>query len=59
MMSFLLPICEREWPYNRIGTAAVWSGENAHNFDFIDAARTLEPDHRRVVVEWLNDPYFP
>lgn len=39
--------------------AAVWSGDNAYDFDFIDAARTLEPDHRRVVVEWLDDPYFP
>ena len=39
--------------------AAVWSGENTHDFDFIDAAKTLEPVHRRVVVDWLNDPYFP
>jgi len=38
---------------------AVWSGENTYAFDFIDAAATLEPDQRRVVADWLDDPYFP
>lgn len=38
---------------------AVWSGENTHGFDFIDAAKTLEPNHRRIIVDWLSDPCFP
>lgn len=37
---------------------AVWTGENTHDFDFIDAAKTLESDHRRVVFDWLSEPYF-
>ena len=38
---------------------AVWLGENKFEFDLIDAAATLDPEHRQVILDWLAEPVFP
>jgi len=38
---------------------AVWLGENKFDFDLIDAAATLDPQHRQIIVDWLANPVFP
>lgn len=37
---------------------AVWTGNNGE-FDFIDAARTLDDKERQVIVDWLANPLLP
>jgi len=37
----------------------VWFGKNQWSFDFIDAARTLDDEHRQVILAWFAAPIFP
>ena len=37
----------------------VWRGNNELGFDLIDAASTLDPQHRAVIGTWLADPFWP
>lgn len=37
---------------------AVWCGETGQ-FDFIDAARSLDDQDRLVIVDWLTNPVLP
>lgn len=39
--------------------AAVWLGENRFDFDLVDAAASLDPQHRQLIVAWLASPFFP
>ena len=36
----------------------LWLVENKFDFDFIDAAATLDTEHLQVVIEWLAEPVF-
>lgn len=37
---------------------SVWKHQNM-DFDFIDAAATLDHVHKRVILEWMVSPYWP
>lgn len=39
--------------------AAVWLHKNRFEFDFIDAAKTLDQKHLKVITSWLNTPVWP
>lgn len=39
--------------------AGVWLGENVLAFDMIEAAKTLDDEHRQVLINWLSNPEFP
>lgn len=39
--------------------AGVWLGQNQYGFDAIEAMHTLSPDTRKVVADWMADPFFP
>jgi len=38
---------------------SVWSGNDAHRFEFIDAVSTLGPEDLQVILGWAKDPFFP
>ncbi len=37
----------------------VWRHDNYYNFDFVDAASTLDADHMKIITDWLNNPVWP
>lgn len=37
----------------------IWCGNDRYNFDFIEAARTLDDELMAVVTEWMEAPFFP
>ena len=39
--------------------AGVWLGENALDFDMIDAVQTLDETQLQVIISWLSKPIFP
>lgn len=39
--------------------AAVWLGENALNFDLIEATRVLDDNNLDDIRQWLANPVFP
>ena len=36
----------------------LWLVENKFDFDFIDAAATLDTEHLQFVIDWLAEPVF-
>ncbi len=39
--------------------AAVWLGEDKFSFDFIEAARILDSQSKKTIIDWLENPVFP
>lgn len=39
--------------------SAVWFGENKLDFDLISAAKSLDPEHLKIITNWLSKPDFP
>lgn len=39
--------------------ANVWFGEDKYPFNITDAAGTLGQEHKKVIIEWLANPYWP
>ena len=37
----------------------VWRHDNEFEFDFVDAASTLEPESLEVVTSWMKEPFWP
>ena len=37
----------------------VWLGNNAMDFDMIDAVKTLDDTQLQVIISWLSKPIFP
>tara|TARA_R110002049_G_scaffold272497_1_gene450069 strand:- start:353 stop:715 length:363 start_codon:yes stop_codon:yes gene_type:complete len=37
----------------------VWRHNDELNFDFIDAAQTLDVKNMKVVTDWLKNPFWP
>ena len=37
----------------------VWTGKNEFDFDLFEAVKTLGPEYRGIIVEWLTDPFWP
>jgi len=38
---------------------SIWTGDDHPYFSILAAARTLDPEHRQVITDWLAAPYFP
>lgn len=38
---------------------AVWSGENQHGFDLIEATKILDADSLLLIEQWIAEPFFP
>ena len=38
---------------------AVWLHQNKFDFEFIDAARTLDEQQMQVITDWLKAPFWP
>ena len=43
--------------------ASVWlggsGGTDLYSFNLVDAASSLEPEWRRLICDWLVDPFWP
>lgn len=37
---------------------SVWCGEN-EGFDFLDAAGRLDLDSKKIIINWMIDPFWP
>ncbi len=37
----------------------VWRHDNHYEFDYIDAAKTLDYSHMSVITDWLDNPFWP
>ncbi|MEO0448584.1 MAG: hypothetical protein AAF191_21175 [Verrucomicrobiota bacterium] len=37
----------------------IWRGDNVRGFDIIDAASGLSVEHRKVIAEWILNPFWP
>lgn len=37
----------------------VWRGEDKFNFDFTEAASVLDVDQRKVIADWMLEPFWP
>lgn len=37
----------------------VWRHDDEFNFDFIDAARTLDEKNMSIIIDWLENPFWP
>ena len=37
----------------------VWRGDNEYAFDFVDAAKMLEPSDLAIITDWMTKPFFP
>lgn len=37
----------------------VWRHEDHFDFDFIDAAQTLDVKNMKVITDWLRNPFWP
>jgi len=38
---------------------SIWLGDNSMNFDFVDAAKSLNIESRQVIADFLLDPFWP
>lgn len=38
---------------------SVWRHDNEFGFDIIEAARTLDDKHLKIIAEWIADPFWP
>lgn len=40
--------------------ASVWFGNNErYGFDFVDAVAWIDTPERKLIVEWVRDPFWP
>jgi hypothetical protein len=37
----------------------VWRHDNQFDFDFIEAARVLDPEHLQCIADWMAEPFWP
>lgn len=37
----------------------VWTHNNEFEFDFIDAAATLDADNMQIITQWMANPFWP
>lgn len=37
----------------------VWTGSAESDFSLLEAADTLEPQSRQVIIDWFSDPFYP
>ena len=38
---------------------SVWRQDNFYNFDCIEAVKTLDSSSLTIVLDWMNEPFFP
>jgi hypothetical protein len=38
---------------------SIWDQDNRFQFDFVDAARTLNQQDMSIITDWLNSPIWP
>ena len=39
--------------------AGVWLGQNRHEFDLYDAVAVLDDKWLKVIMDWVEDPFWP
>lgn len=39
--------------------AGVWLNKDDYGFNLIGAMHTLDNGNRQIIIDWLNEPFFP
>jgi len=39
--------------------AGLWRNENEFDFDIFEAVQSLDPTNKDLIIDWLEDPFWP